>query len=258
MSNTAAVMTPASAPRAVEAVPAVEVDGLRKDFWRRNKNRNRLGRRVRSASPRCTASPSRCRAARPSPSSARTARASRRWSGSCPRCCCTTAGRRGCSATTSPRDARAVRRLVNRVSVEASFFKKMSAGREPLLRRPVLRDDAAADPRRDPGDPRPGRLPGRRGAHEPMENLSRGMQQKVALARALLTVAGAAAARRADHRPRPAVEARGAGLRPGDPGRARRHDPALHARHGRGRGAGRPGRHHRPRPAHRAGAGRAS
>ena len=45
------------------------------------------------------------------------------------------------------KDARAIRRLVNRVSVEASFFKKMSA----------------------------------------QENLSRGMQQKVALARALLT-----------------------------------------------------------------------
>ena len=45
------------------------------------------------------------------------------------------------------RETRAIRKLVNRVSVEASFFKKMSAA----------------------------------------ENLSRGMQQKVALARALLT-----------------------------------------------------------------------
>src|SRR5829696_5235895 len=47
-----------------------------------------------------------------------------------------------------------VRKLVNRVSVEASFFKKMSSSEN-------------------------------RG--EAMENLSRGMQQKVALARALLT-----------------------------------------------------------------------
>ena len=32
-------------------------------------------------------------------------------------------------------------------------------GREPQLRGPVLRDDRPADPRRDPADPRPGRLP---------------------------------------------------------------------------------------------------
>ncbi len=84
------------------------------------------------------------------------------------------------------RDERAVRRLVNRVSVEASFFKRMSArenlsyaarfyGMTPATTRervpqilarvgfPVERDSA------------------------PMEDLSRGMQQKVALARALLT-----------------------------------------------------------------------
>ena len=50
-----------------------------------------------------------------------------------------------------------------------------------------------------------------------MENLSRGMQQKVALARALLTSPVAAAARRADDGPRPALEARGAGVHPRDP-----------------------------------------
>ena len=84
------------------------------------------------------------------------------------------------------RDAGEVRRLVNRVSVEASFFKKMSAlenlsyaarfyGLTPRITRaripeilervgfPVVRASA------------------------PMEELSRGMQQKVALARALLT-----------------------------------------------------------------------
>jgi ABC-2 type transport system ATP-binding protein len=81
---------------------------------------------------------------------------------------------------------RAVRRLVNRVSVEASFFKKMSSaenlsyaaryygmtGGQTRREIPVLlgRVGFPAD-RRD----------------EPMENLSRGMQQKVALARALLT-----------------------------------------------------------------------
>jgi ABC-2 type transport system ATP-binding protein len=83
-------------------------------------------------------------------------------------------------------EARAVRRLVNRVSVEASFFKKLSAaenlgyaarfygitGRETRARIPEILE-------------RVGFPVERRG--EPMQNLSRGMQQKVALARALLT-----------------------------------------------------------------------
>ena len=83
-------------------------------------------------------------------------------------------------------DERAVRRLVNRVSVEASFFKKMSAAenlayaarfygmtpRQTHVRIPDILE-------------RVGFPPDRRG--EAMENLSRGMQQKVALARALLT-----------------------------------------------------------------------
>ena len=84
------------------------------------------------------------------------------------------------------RDAKAVRRLVNRVSVEASFFKKMSSAENLAY--------AARFYGMTPGETRP-RIPeilervgfpaDRRG--EPMENLSRGMQQKVALARALLT-----------------------------------------------------------------------
>jgi ABC-2 type transport system ATP-binding protein len=83
-------------------------------------------------------------------------------------------------------DGRAVRRLVNRVSVEASFFKKMSAAenlgyaaryygmtsRDTRDKIPAILERVGFPPdRRD----------------EPMENLSRGMQQKVALARALLT-----------------------------------------------------------------------
>ena len=84
------------------------------------------------------------------------------------------------------RDARPVRRLVNRVSVEASFFKKMSADREPELRGAVLRDVDGQTRDRIP------EILGRVGfpedrRDESMENLSRGMQQKVALARALLT-----------------------------------------------------------------------
>ena len=81
---------------------------------------------------------------------------------------------------------RAVRRLVNRVSVEASFFKKMSASenlsyaaryygmtsKETRSKIPeILERVGFPSDRRD----------------EPMEALSRGMQQKVALARALLT-----------------------------------------------------------------------
>jgi ABC-2 type transport system ATP-binding protein len=79
-----------------------------------------------------------------------------------------------------------VRRLIARVSVEASFFKKLSSaenlgyaarfyglsGRETRERIPEILE-------------RVGFPPDRRG--EPMENLSRGMQQKVALARGLLT-----------------------------------------------------------------------
>jgi ABC-2 type transport system ATP-binding protein len=86
----------------------------------------------------------------------------------------------------SVRETRAVRRLVNRVSVEASFFKKMSAvenlsyaARFYGLRASATRDRISQILRRV-GFPEDRRS-------EPMENLSRGMQQKVALARALLT-----------------------------------------------------------------------
>jgi ABC-2 type transport system ATP-binding protein len=84
------------------------------------------------------------------------------------------------------RETRAVQRLVNRVSVEASFFKKMSAaenlsyaarfyGMGPTETRVKIPEILE----------RVGFPVDRRG--ESMENLSRGMQQKVALARALLT-----------------------------------------------------------------------
>ena len=79
-----------------------------------------------------------------------------------------------------------VRKLVNRVSVEASFFKKMSsaenlsyAARFYGLTPSVTRD-------RIPEILEKVGFPSHR-RNESMENLSRGMQQKVALARALLT-----------------------------------------------------------------------
>ncbi len=83
-------------------------------------------------------------------------------------------------------DARAVRRLVNRVSVEASFFKKMSSAENLGYASRYYGMTAAETKDLIPqilervGFPRDRR-------DEPMENLSRGMQQKVALARALLT-----------------------------------------------------------------------
>ena len=83
-------------------------------------------------------------------------------------------------------ETRAVRTLVNRVSVEASFFKKMSAvenlayaarfygltPKETKQRIPEILDRVG--------------FPASRRSHG-MEHLSRGTQQKVALARALLT-----------------------------------------------------------------------
>ena len=84
------------------------------------------------------------------------------------------------------RDERAVRRIVNRVSVEASFFKRLSAT-ENLSYAARFYGIGRSETRR--------RIPDILGsvgfpvehARAPMQDLSRGMQQKVALARALLT-----------------------------------------------------------------------
>jgi ABC-2 type transport system ATP-binding protein len=83
-------------------------------------------------------------------------------------------------------ESRAVRRLVNRVSVEASFFKKMSAA-ENLSYAARYYGMTSKQTRGEIPRilDRVGFPTERR--NESMENLSRGMQQKVALARALLT-----------------------------------------------------------------------
>ena len=94
----------------------------------------------------------------------------------------------------------------NRVSVEASLLQEDVRGREPRATRPASTACARADARADPGDPRRASASRRSRAREPMENLSRGMQQKVALARALLTAPDPAPARRADDGPRPALK----------------------------------------------------
>jgi ABC-2 type transport system ATP-binding protein len=84
------------------------------------------------------------------------------------------------------RETRTVRKLINRVSVEASFFKKMSAVENLSYASRFYGLRASQTRERIPeilgrvGFPEDRRT-------EPMENLSRGMQQKVALARALLT-----------------------------------------------------------------------
>ena len=84
------------------------------------------------------------------------------------------------------REDKAVRRLVNRVSVEASFFKKMSPSENLHYAARFYGMTPSETSERIPAIlERVGFPPDRR--TEPMENLSRGMQQKVALARALLT-----------------------------------------------------------------------
>jgi ABC-2 type transport system ATP-binding protein len=164
-------------------VPAVEVTDLRKDFRRRDRTAGRFARRRMSALKGVTFTMARGE-------------------------CVAILGQNGSGKSTlvrllstllihdggearifghdAFRETRAIRRLVNRVSVEASFFKKMSAsenlsyaarfyGMGPSQTRTAIPE--ILEKVGFPAD--------RRG--ESMENLSRGMQQKVALARALLT-----------------------------------------------------------------------
>jgi ABC-2 type transport system ATP-binding protein len=84
------------------------------------------------------------------------------------------------------KDTRAVRRLVNRVSVEASFFKKMSSAENLSYAARFYGLTAGQTKDRIPEILDRVGFPAER-RNEAMEDLSRGMQQKVALARALLT-----------------------------------------------------------------------
>jgi ABC-2 type transport system ATP-binding protein len=84
------------------------------------------------------------------------------------------------------RDEMAVKRLINRVSVDAAFFKKLSPV-ENLMYAARLYGLDAGTGRNDAI-----RILGRLGIAEkrlgrPLEQMSRGMQQKVAIARALMT-----------------------------------------------------------------------
>jgi ABC-2 type transport system ATP-binding protein len=172
------------AARARGGVPAVEVVDLRKEFLRRDRKAGRFGRRRRvPALDGVTFAMTRgeCVAILGQNGSGKSTLV---------RLLSTLLLHDGGSASIFGHDVfaepRAIRRLVNRVSVEASFFKKMSAA-ENLgysarfygMRAGETRDRIPEILRRV------GFPPERRG--EPMEALSRGMQQKVALARALLT-----------------------------------------------------------------------
>ena len=84
------------------------------------------------------------------------------------------------------KDERMVQRIINRVSVEASFFKKLSP-MENLLYAATLYNMPGAEARAKIRSilVRLGIPQDRIG--QPLENMSRGMQQKVAIARAFLT-----------------------------------------------------------------------
>jgi len=84
------------------------------------------------------------------------------------------------------REEMAVKRLINRVSVDAAFFKKLSPAENLTFAARLYGLDARTARRRSVeimarlgiGEKRMGR---------PLEQMSRGMQQKVAIARAILT-----------------------------------------------------------------------
>jgi len=165
------------------SVPAVEVTELRKEFVRRDKKAGRFARKRRAAISGVSFTMQRgeCVAILGQNGSGKSTLV---------RLLSTLLLHDGGSARVFGHDVfaepRPVRKLVNRVSVEASFFKKMSAGenlhyaaryygmgpRETRVKIPDILSKVGF-----PADRRT----------EPMENLSRGMQQKVALARALLT-----------------------------------------------------------------------
>ena len=186
MSETAPTTMTSGAPRANGGVPAVEVVGLRKEFRRKRKDKGRFGRRQRypvAAVDDVTLTISRGETI---------AILGQNGSGKSTlvRLLSTLLFHDGGSAEIFGYDVftqgRAVRRLVNRVSVEASFFKKMSAA-ENLSYAARFYGMTPGETRREiPAILDRVGFPVER-RHESMENLSRGMQQKVALARALLT-----------------------------------------------------------------------
>ena len=84
------------------------------------------------------------------------------------------------------RHERTVQRLINRVSVEAAFFRKLSP-MENLLFSARLYNVSSSKARAQVIDILTRLGIKRDRIYQPLENMSRGMQQKVAIARALLT-----------------------------------------------------------------------
>jgi len=165
------------------APPAVDVRDLRKEFVRRDRKAGRFGRRRVPALDGITFSIARGE-------------------------CVAVLGQNGSGKSTLVRllstllladggtasifgydvfaEPKRVQRLIARVSVEASFFKKMSSAENLGYAARFYGMTASETRERIPEIlERVGFPPDRRG--EPMEHLSRGMQQKVALARGLLT-----------------------------------------------------------------------
>jgi ABC-2 type transport system ATP-binding protein len=183
LSSTSATMISSELARSGRRAPAVEVVGLTKEFVRRGRRHGLMRRRRVGALSSVTMHIDRGE-------------------------CVAVLGQNGSGKSTLVRllstlllpdggtasvlghdvvtEARAVRRLVNRVSVEASFFKKMSAVENLSYAARFYGMSVGETRTRIPETlARVGFPPDR--ADEPMENLSRGMQQKVALTRALLT-----------------------------------------------------------------------
>ena len=163
--------------------PAVEVRELRKDFVLRDRKKGRFGKRRRVALDGITFSIERGETV---------AILGQNGSGKSTlvRLLSTLLLPDGGSAEILGHDVvaehRAVRRVVNRVSVEASFFKKMSAAENLSYAARYYGMTAGQTREKIPAILERVGFPSDR-RDEPMENLSRGMQQKVALARALLT-----------------------------------------------------------------------
>jgi ABC-2 type transport system ATP-binding protein len=172
----------------MEAVPlrkdaAVEVRDLRKEFVSRDRKKGRFGKRTRVALDGVTFSLERGETV---------AILGQNGSGKSTlvRLLSTLLLPDGGSARILGHDVvgehRAVRRVVNRVSVEASFFKKMSAAENLSYAARYYGMTSGQTREKIPAILSRVGFPSDR-RDEPMENLSRGMQQKVALARALLT-----------------------------------------------------------------------
>lgn len=86
---------------------------------------------------------------------------------------------------TLPKDERKIRQIIGRVSVDAAFYKKLSA-RENLLYAAQLYGISAHDAERRAIEILERLHIKKRRFNDPLEEMSRGMQQKIAIARAIL------------------------------------------------------------------------